>query len=288
MPPQFVKIANADVRPFDFHHRNIKRIVKPGADTIVPWDLAVTLLGDPFLVDEPRNPARTLGLKHARSVWGYMDGMETMEEFDARRLHLEVWDIETSPNQRIHMLVEDPDGMMTGDYAPDNGEQDQMSMLMQRMAVMQQMIDRLINTQSAPQLPNTQTVIPSNDAGPQPLPLTPLDIAAQQEHARTMAQFAAAGITAPDDTAAPIQVVETHGVSTEQALALAAEQQMTPQQKADAAALAIAKGAEQAAQTLAALRAQEATDSTIGAAPPATVDGPSPARMAPRPARQAS
>lgn len=288
--PQFVRLVNVDTRPFDFHARNAKRVVPVGGETIVPWDLAITLFGDPFSVDEPRSPERTMALKRCRAVWGYMDGLESMEEFEARRTHVEVWDIETSPFQRIHMLIEDPEGMLSAEYAPDNGEQDMVAMLTQRMAVMQAQIERLINSQAGAALPSSQTVIPSNDAAPIQLPgtMSQQELAEQAERARVMAQFG--GVPMPDDTAAPVQVVEVHAAATGE-LANAPMENMSPEQRAIAGQLAMAQAAERAAQTLQSLKQSDALG--IQDEPPAvaTVDGPTPpaaSRLAPRPASMAS
>jgi len=167
--PQFVRLVNTDDRPFDFHHNNIKKIVPGGGDTIVPWDIACTLFGNPTLVDTTRDPARALSLKQARGNFNYMLGMETDESFDARRPHVEVWDVEQSPMQRIYMLIEDPEGTRENVGLTSLQGKSDIEILQNQVAVLTQHLARLTEMQSRPTMesrPDGQTVIPSNDTAP--------------------------------------------------------------------------------------------------------------------------
>lgn len=207
--PQYVRLLNTDPTPFRFHHNNIKRSVPPGGDVIVPWDLATTLFGDPFLIDGERDKERTRSLKRARGVFNYELGMESDEAFDARRPHIEVWDIETSPAERIYMLIEDPEGYysdlaISEANAATGGREDEITMLNARISALTQQMSRMMNVLAgAPQMPQGQTVIPSSDTGP--------TLTQEQEAAALTNAQAFGTVQIPDENAAPEPIVLDDG-----------------------------------------------------------------------------
>lgn len=162
--PDFVRVVNTMPTKFQYHSLNVKKIIPPGKETMMPWDLACSLFGDPFTVDSPRKPDRTDALRRARSNWNYELGMETMEAFDARRQHLEVYDMETS--QRLYMLIDDPDGEHTDEYvSPAEDSTDQMVLLQRQVQALTAQLTVLIDqqVQNPPSLPLGQTSTVSTD-----------------------------------------------------------------------------------------------------------------------------
>lgn len=167
---QFVRLVNQDHRPFDFHQMNKKRILQPGDEVMVPWDIATTLFGDPSTTDTPLDQARTRVHKQARGQFGYEDGGMTNEEWEAKRPKIEVYDVETG--QRIYMVIEDPDGAkFSGVPAPDElatnaaGLQDQIARLERQV---QQLVQLQLQNAPASQ-PQGASPLPSQDAPEVPL-----------------------------------------------------------------------------------------------------------------------
>lgn len=227
--PQFVRLVNTDLdRPFDFHHNNIKKIVPGGGDTIVPWDIACTLFGNPTLVDTTRDPARALSLKQARGNFNYMLGMETDEAFEARRPHVETWDVEQSPPVRIFMLIEDPEGTIENVGLSSMAGKTDIEILQNQVAVLTQHLARLTEMQlhqaqvATTNRPDGQTIIPSNDTGPNtPVPVQQFGPSAEipvDEQGRIITQSAT--IAATDIQYTPEQVAL---IQAQQQAALIAE-----------------------------------------------------------------
>lgn len=130
--PQFVKLVNENPTPFDFHHKNKKKIIPPYGDAVVPWDLACTLFGDPYLLDDGKNNDRTRVAKQVKGNFGFMSGMMTAEEWEVTRPHVAVYDLENG--ERIYMLLEDPEGLHS---LPDQAEvdnSDQLAFLTRQVA----------------------------------------------------------------------------------------------------------------------------------------------------------
>lgn len=159
--PQFAKLHNHGSIEFDFHYHNEKRIIKPGGDAIVPWDLATTLFGDPGEADLPRDARRTATYRRIRNLYGYLEGMETSESWEARRPKIHVYDLETS--ERIYMTIEDPQGLHAYN-APVEG-QSEIEMLTRQIQSLTQTVNALLaKTTSETAEASGDTVIPSTDA----------------------------------------------------------------------------------------------------------------------------
>ncbi len=163
---EYVKLVNTDDVKFTFHQNNQRRVIEPHGDTIVPWDLATTLFGDPRAIDDGRNKARTQALKRARGNFNYELGIENDETFDARRPHIEVYD--ATSGERVYMLIEDPDGDMCGAQILIDTESSEIEMLRRQMAAMEarmmQMTERM-TSRPAPMSEGQQRTV-SVDAGP--------------------------------------------------------------------------------------------------------------------------
>lgn len=142
---RFVKLVNKGTRPFDFHESNRKRVIPPGADAIVEWHLACTLFGDPSVVDMPRNPERTKTFKKTRSLFGYKEGIDNTETWDARRPKVEVWDLET--NTRVYMILDDPEGLVRNELDVHEGASETENLQRQILALSQQVTALLAREQ---------------------------------------------------------------------------------------------------------------------------------------------
>lgn len=162
--PGFVRVTNNDTIPFTYHSDNVKKRIPPGQDAAMPWALACSLFGDPFLRDEPKKPDRTIALALARGNFNYELGMETIEHFMARLPNLSIHDMETG--QPIHMLLFDPDGEHTDDFiAPDADATDSVTLLQQQLAMVQQQLSQLLAAQQQfPPEVTGQTTVVSTDA----------------------------------------------------------------------------------------------------------------------------
>lgn len=168
--PEYVRVENTDSRQFTYHDNNTKKAIPPGKGVMMRWDLATTLFGDPFAMNSEKKPDRTAALTRARGNFNFELGMETMDAFESRRPHLEVYDADTQ--QRIFMLIDDPDGIHTAEYVPldaDSGSREQL--LEARLVEMQQQITLLINqrTATAPPMASGATVTASVDGPPVPV-----------------------------------------------------------------------------------------------------------------------
>lgn len=289
--PMFVRLVNMDAKPFDFHHANVKRIVPPGGDTIVPWELAITLFGDPTVVDTPRAKDRQRSIQQCRSNFGYMDGGETAEAFDERRPHIEVWDIETSPPERLHMLIEDPEGLLGNPEALLGGGQgDVMEQMSRQIAALTRMVEQMAGANLAAQIvnrPDGQTVIPSTDApGPldpnAPVPLDdPFNTALVNAGVNPGFGFAVnpnATMTSPD------LAVQQVALTPEQVAQLQAWQAM--QDGLQVQQIGTGDGLMgQFGSTMAGMSMPDDTDTSMAAAPPVipvlTPDAPAPGEPAP-------
>lgn len=163
--PDFVRVKNIETRKFDFHNNNVKKIIPAGKEMVMPWGLAATLFGDPYLADAPKKPDRTDALARARGNFNFELGMETLETFDDRRHHVEVYDMESG--QRIFMLIDDPEGEHTVEYInPEDDSGDQMMVLQRQVeqltAQLGILIEQRTNEPMTP-MPTGQSVTVSED-----------------------------------------------------------------------------------------------------------------------------
>ncbi len=148
--PQYVRFINQDYRPFDFHHQNAKRIVPPGGDAIVPWDLAVTLFGHPRLPNSAPRYERTKAYERIRARHNFSSGLQQEDEWEAIRPHVDVYDLED--NTQIVMLIDDPEGVRQPDSVPTaSPAATDVSVLQQQIAALTQQVTTLINRQMSNQ-----------------------------------------------------------------------------------------------------------------------------------------
>lgn len=166
--PDFVRVTNDDTRPFIYHWNNEKKVIPPGRDMMMPWSLACSLFGDPFLADRPKKPDRTDALRRARGNFNYELGIETMETFMARIPQLRMFDMETG--QQMFMLLYDPEGQMHANYkAPDYEASDPVSLLTAQVQNLTMQLQTLLASQAGA-VPNplqgNNLPMVTTDAGP--------------------------------------------------------------------------------------------------------------------------
>jgi hypothetical protein len=153
--PEFVKLINEDTKPFDFHQNNAKRIIQPGEDVIVPWNVACTLLGNPNIPDIAPANERTRMYKKLRQRYNFGDGLMQEDVWESKRPKLRVFDIED--DRQVIMLIDDPDGDHLGAFNPNKGainKQTDMDALQKQVAALTKQLERLAgNAQSAPSEP---------------------------------------------------------------------------------------------------------------------------------------
>lgn len=162
--PDYVRVTNLDDKPFQYHMDNVKKRIPPGKDMMMPWGLACTLFGDPFLTDQPKKPDRTDALRRARGNFNYELGMESMDTFMSRVPKLKIHDMETG--QEIHMLLWDPEGEHRDDFvSPDVDASDTVTMLSNQLALVQAQLQQILAAQQqySPELMG-QTQVVSTDA----------------------------------------------------------------------------------------------------------------------------
>lgn len=145
--PDFVRVTNDDTKPFIYHFNNEKKVIPPGRDMMMPWSLACSLFGDPFLTDRPKKPDRTDALRRARGNFNYELGIETMEAFMERIPKLRLYDMETM--QQMHMLLFDPEGQMHAEYkAPDYEATDPVALLTSQVQALTTQLQALLSAQA--------------------------------------------------------------------------------------------------------------------------------------------
>lgn len=187
--PQFVKILNRGPSPFRFYNGPNERIIKVGDDAIIPWGIATANLGDPTLLDVGKDNRRTNSLNSILQYHGYQVGMETGEQWEERRPHIEVYDLDN--NERIFMLIEDPDGKHAQEFSDDFNASD-VEILQRQVAMLSRQLNQVLEAQTstAPELPQSQgpvvsvdgagiqagsTGVPNVDGGSVSIPQIPLE-----------------------------------------------------------------------------------------------------------------
>ena len=150
--PDFVKLVNESTKPFDFHQSNARRIIDPGEDVIVPWNIAVTLFGHPNLTDVPPANERTKMYEKIRSRHNYSAGLMTESEWENVRPRIAVYDLER--DTEVIMLIDDPEGnhMHTAPDLTASGKKQDADALMRQIATLTRQVEKLIaGSQTGPQ-----------------------------------------------------------------------------------------------------------------------------------------
>ena len=137
---QFVRLVNKGTIPYDFHMNQVKRIIPPGGDAMVPWHVATSLFGDPFTTDTTTDQARQRAWTQSAIAHNYHVGGMTEEEWQSIRPQIETYDVETG--NRVYMVLEDPSGTQITGQGPTSTEVD-ANMLVGLIQSQQAQIDAL-------------------------------------------------------------------------------------------------------------------------------------------------
>lgn len=162
---QFVRLINQDHKPYDFHTQGKKRILQPGEEAMVPWDLACSLFGDPTLTDSVKEQARSRTWRQVAAIHNYEEGTQTAGDW--RPPNIVVFDVETG--QRVYMLLEDQDGSKGGytGVTHETNDQSNVAALTARVSDLERLlaksVEALIAMQQASPLTG-QVVVASADA----------------------------------------------------------------------------------------------------------------------------
>lgn len=186
--PDFVKLVNEDYKPFDFHQNNAKRIVAPGEDAIVPWNIAVTLFGHPNIKDIAPANERTKMFEKIRARHNFSAGLQTESEWETIKPHVTVIDVEN--NKVVVMLIDDPTGEHSTSIAPKRalGKETDIEMLQAQVSALTGQLQKLIsNSQATP-----QAAAEGNSASP---------TAVEDSAGSTMSPDSVFNIPTSDDTA---------------------------------------------------------------------------------------
>lgn len=172
---QFVRLVNVGDKPYDFHQSNRKRILQPGEEAMVPWDVATSLFGDPTATNTTKDMARQRAWDQAAANHNYRVGTMTAEQWEERRPKIAVFDVETG--NRIYMVLEDQDGTLySGQAVPSNSTMN-VEALQAQIAQLTKTVDVLVRAQlAAVQGATGQTVVASADAAPPAAPVTGFDL----------------------------------------------------------------------------------------------------------------
>lgn len=151
--PQFVRLTNRDSKPFSFMLNNEKRVIAPDADTMVPWNVACSLFGNPGVLDVHPQNARAALYKKVCGFHGFQNGFMNEEDWEQIRPKIEVYDVET--NERIFMVIEDPDGMNRPDFGPAAASNvNELASLQSQVAALTSQIAKMTQAMAS-QLPPT-------------------------------------------------------------------------------------------------------------------------------------
>lgn len=166
--PEFVRVTNESNRPFDFHQNNKKRIVPPGGDVIIPWNLAAALFGNPSFLNIPPENMRQMQYQKTRALYGFSPGLTTEEAWEHMKPQVTVTDLETS--ERIIMLMDDPEGIHLHEAPALPTNTSEVQALQAQIASLQAQMQAFINQATGPQQAaagTTQSPTVTSDAPPQ-------------------------------------------------------------------------------------------------------------------------
>lgn len=146
--PDFVRLTNNGRKPFDFHQNNVKQIIPPGGDKIVPWSMATSLFGNPGVINVPPENARRSIFNKVRARLNYQLGLMTDEQWDEVKPNVVVTDLDSG--ERVYMILDDPEGEHLADATPvPTNAQSDVQLLQNQVAALTAQIGQLINAQMA-------------------------------------------------------------------------------------------------------------------------------------------
>lgn len=142
---ELISIHNEGRKPFDFMHRNQKKIILPGKSMIVPFDLCATLFGDPRIKDVNNDRARHKTYNKVRAQFGFSSGLQSEEDWINMKPNLRFEDVESG--EFVNMLMDDPygqaaviSGTPTAEANDRSAEREQIAQLTGQVAQLTQII----------------------------------------------------------------------------------------------------------------------------------------------------
>lgn len=171
--PSVIRIRNNGEKPYKDQYASTTYVVPPGGENVIPWEAALLWLGDPRLLDDERHGffARAEELQRVLIRMGShgLDGRNLSEAERAieDRPSLEVYDID---NNRIPMLLDDPDGENVVPASFVKGEKDDLFAELDKVKAYQAQLLQLIqenqNQTAAPGLEAAADDSPQRVPGP--------------------------------------------------------------------------------------------------------------------------
>lgn len=146
MPPAYVRLANRDDEQFfrGKHATGQPFSLPPGTDTIVPWETACFLCGDPARRDlSPREPYRTQELHRLSVFYGCSQiGIDEITDYFPKLVVLD------AEGEEVPMIMHDPKGLRApyaGDAPTSGHEIDALRAQVAEMAKNQTMLMTLLD-----------------------------------------------------------------------------------------------------------------------------------------------
>lgn len=166
MPEDACEVINEGDEPFTARYLTRMYSLPPGGRTILPWEVMVNFLGNPYAVNAPGRMDRQLFYKHLRVKYGAYDDDSAWETNKPR---LAAYSLSTG--ERYKTVVDDPEGSTlhaaVTSMADQAAIQAQMAAMESRMKVLQQMLmdnagGSVVESDVAPPMPGAgQTPAPS-------------------------------------------------------------------------------------------------------------------------------
>lgn len=139
MPEDACEVINEGDEPFTARYLTRVYSLPPGGRSILPWEVMVNFLGNPYAVNAPGRMDRQLFYKHLRTKYGAYDDDALWE---ANKPRLGAYSLSTG--DRYKTVVDDPEGSTlhaaVSTIADQAAIQAQMQAMEQRMKVLQQML----------------------------------------------------------------------------------------------------------------------------------------------------
>lgn len=122
-----VRVVNVGDKPFRGVFQKRATTIQPGGVAFVPWPAACTWFGNPTLRNTETSKQREAEFKHLLAKYGVYHHIELASELLPR---CEVYDLN---NERIFMVLDDPDGKRALDPPPTDASSTESQVLQRRL-----------------------------------------------------------------------------------------------------------------------------------------------------------
>lgn len=175
--PTVVRLKNVGKVPFQDRFANVPYAILPGKEVIIPWEAALTWLGDPRLRDdedralfERTDELHRILVRLGAHVDSDAPPMTDEQRIEAARPLVEISDVD---GERIIMLSEDPTGESSLPARFTRGDQDdlrgELDRLKNEQARLLSILEAQANAQTSPGLDSvpddTPSKVPTGPAG---------------------------------------------------------------------------------------------------------------------------